>query len=1055
MKFKVYAASAGSGKTYSMVRDMLVFLMEEKQAFASRFIWAVTFTNKAANEMKERLLHELENLARGDETPMLNDLIGRTGFAEKQIRRKAKQRLEEILFGYDALSISTIDKFSFRIIKRFARELGISPGINVDMDDHATVDALTDDFFRELHEQSPYLPALEEMVLENLDEAKKWTVSKELKSFKNYLLPDHYKTYAEALIQTPLDNIFALRKKYSNLRHKARQEMIDTARELLGFLHNSFSQDISRLEDKKNILNKIREGNFGEISKRKSLLNLLTGEKLWKKNKENPEAEHRIKTLTEKIYRNYLKMLQADAVLKAVNPLLLMQEMSRRIEEYKRENDIIFISDFNKIIHGVVQTSPTPFIYMRLGEKYSQYFIDEFQDTSQIQWNNMIPLISEVFSGHFPQGSAAIFGDAKQSIYQFRGGEPEQFIRLTLPDGEVESSNPFPVKKDIISLDGNWRSAPEIVDFNNRIFPVMSGQVNTGAYQVPYQPGYLVQKPQKKHAGYVRLDFRAVETEEEYLDRIAHTVSEILQSTSFKPGDISILFRKNDEGRKISEVLTKAGYSVVSVDSLSLENAPELKFLNAFFEYRLHPSHAVLFDLLTAYAEWKNIQPDSLFYKEFIPDKNKILPFMEVLEKLSGKKIDENIITQNIYDFFVSLIHYFNMHIPGGNAYLRAFLSEVARIMKDTVSDEMYLERWKTHISKKSVSSLDSEDSIKLMTVHKSKGLEFPVVIYAYPENKDILDKDEKKFIWFEMENEEIPFLPIQLQALKKYVKLREQTGGFIKFNDFANRAIKKYEEETAKIRFEKLNLQYVAFTRASHALFYMPYIKKRNTNYQYVFPEMIKNSVENFETFKKTDENIMESGDLKSLDKTGAIRREVQMRETGDIFKPGPFQTELIRVNQDKTEYWSEKKKERVSYGRLVHRYLSGLYHEEDVHRVESTIRHENDEVTAEKIVLLIKQMLANEKIRSYFKKGLKVITERPVMLQTEQDLETYRPDRLVFHTDKKLSIIDFKTGEERTEHKRQIQRYASMLSDAGFEIMEKLLIYINEEKITYRVVE
>ncbi len=1037
MSFKVYTASAGSGKTFTMVKDMLAYLLFSNNPYAVSRIWAVTFTNKAANEMKERLLKELETIAAGKPSPMLDEILKIKPAYEKEIRKKAAERLEEILFHYDRLSISTIDKFSFRIIRQFARELGIAPGINVDLDDMNTADQITDEFLRELTPQSPFLNSLRDMVLENIEDAKKWRVADELKKFKYYLLPDHYWQYTQTLHQINPREIISLRGKLFREIKELQKNMAAGAEEIKRILL-PLEKDINRFNDKIKVIEKLIAKDEKVIFQ-KTILSFLTGKNLWKKNKELPEAEESIADHAQKIFKNYVRLLYIRAARKTLGPLMLMKEMHRRLEAYKKENDMIFISDFNKIIQNVVADSPTPFIYWRLGERYEKYFIDEFQDTSHIQWNNMIPLISEAFSGNFPDGSAGIFGDAKQSIYRFRGGEPEQFIELSTAEN-TPGANPFATSKSIHTLDANWRSAPEIVEFNNYLFPHLAQKIDDPFYSLPYSSGYLKQTPRKNYPGYIRLDFEEVENEEAYLEKITRLVEEILAKSNYKPGDITILFHKGKEGNQISEALTNKGFSVVSADSLMLESAKELEFLNKLFAYRLHPQDDILFELLLAFAAWKGIQPTSDFFTS-----KQGMSLSGLIESLSGKKINEKLISGNIYDFFVGLIEHFGMNQTGENAYIRAFLDQTAQHLTNTLSDESFIELWKNKIGKKSVSSLESPDAIRLMTVHKAKGLEFPVVIYAYPQNKFIDQNDLKKIVWIQTnETLGIPFLPFTLNDLNKLVKLKEHTTGYFSFPSYLNNLIEKAEKEKSKILFEKTNLQYVAFTRPIERLYYLPFIKKET---QESFVSEIKTIASQYENISSGKENIFEIGTPVPSSQEKISSPEEEFIPGQDIYRMQTFDSPLIHINREKLEFWSESRREKISYGLMIHRYLSQLHTREDLEYVKARVLAENDPGRAEEMIKIMENLLGHPGLKNFFsKERYNIITERSVAFSREGNLENYRPDRILL--DKKtgnIIIMDYKTGTFQKEHAGQLHLYADLLEKAGFNIQEKMLVYLH----------
>ncbi len=1037
MSFQVISASAGSGKTYTLNYEVLkLILAPEKKRFV-RNILAITFTNKAANEMKFRLLKTLKEITRKTDTSLITRLSEDLKLTEQTIVNSARKRLKEVLFNYDDLAYSTIDTFTFKLIRHFSKELGLNTSINVEMNDYETVDELIETFLRNLSEDHHLIDELKNLSLRQIEEDKSWDVFPVLSRLKNYILPDSYRYHIEILQSIDEAQIIRTREDIRRQISGWKKKLEEKASELMEIINRPhIKKSVSRVNDLINLLDKISQGEIPDPNKTfvKWFVNADMETLLKKNGVWADEDRNAVYNLTRKIFSDLTRLQKLVIFLRAITPLSLIRTIGDEINRYKEENDVIFISDFNKIIGRVVSDNPTPFIYRRTGEKYFYHFIDEFQDTSTLQWENIKPLIAETLSKEVaPEktGSAHLLGDAKQAIYRFRGGDPEQFIKLTSPQKNTPDHHPFPnVEKINRKLKHNWRSAKEIVLFNNVFFTNITSAfaLHTEMYHEVYREENVKQEPKKNFDGYVEMHWKAHQDDEEYLTTVWETVRKLIRQKQYAPGDIAVLYNRKTEGARIAELLVGNGIKVISDDSLELKNARKLNLLINLYRFFDTENTAFLLDALWDYQAVKQVEFSTGFI-EALSRKT----FTEIIHTLSAKDHLPKWKHLSPYAFFSALIDALDLHDGRESAYLKLFMSEVNRAESQYLTPSGFIDYWEKVLSKSAIENIPAQDAVRLLTVHKAKGLEFPVVIYAYA-NQEVEPKSDN-LVWIPTQNLiDIPYVPVNYSDLKRIYEL---SGDYkMEFNAFREASV-----------FDLINKIYVAFTRPVEKLYVLagnPVRSKNNTAQIFSaiaakLPGALSGAHIN------TAEALLQYGEEKPS--SASAGSGMEYFDTGFHTKIKDPETAPVRIDTRSIDLWSETKRKPVEVGLTVHQYLSEIECLNDWKRVKKRIKSGLPEEIAREVISRIEQVLRHPELSFMFDCNNTILTERPVLMK-----QSFRPDRIVIERENRASVLDYKTGKHDARYEKQLEQYARLLREAGFNVTRKWIVYVGD---TIRIIK
>ncbi len=595
--FSIYDASAGSGKTYALVKEYLKIILVAPKNDAYRHILAITFTNKAVHEMKSRIVGSLSEFAKDEPSQkaqdLMRDLAVETELSIIQIKTKSQQIIKHIIHNYAAFDISTIDKFTHKVIRAFAHDLNLPMTFEVTLDTENLLIEAVDAIIAQAGEDETLTKLLIDFTMEKTDDDKSWDISREILETGRLVLNENNRNEITHFQDKSIAEFVEIKKKLDETCKVLEKESVVFAEEALLLIEKNGidSKSFSAGHFPKHLLS-IQEGKFNPKNKTYHEFDDI---KINKTAKDLAVIENIIPDLLQfldRVYKTFEKINFYKAFLKNITPLSLLNTVSNELAKIQEEQNVLSISEFNAIIHREIQNQPAPFIYERLGERYRHFFIDEFQDTSEMQWQNLIPLIDNALSGQDDfgvKGTLMIVGDPKQSIYRWRGGKAEQFIELS------KDQNPFnnPDKK-LEHLDKNYRSYSQIIEFNNDFFKLISNEFTHPDYKDLYE-NHSHQKTNDKTGGYVNISFiPKVETSEEdeetldktdlYLLATLNTIQKVMQQ-GFQYKDIVILTRKRDQGIAIANYLTEQGIPLLSSETLMIQNATEVRLIIHLLKY--------------------------------------------------------------------------------------------------------------------------------------------------------------------------------------------------------------------------------------------------------------------------------------------------------------------------------------------------------------------------------------------------------------------------------------------------------------------------------------
>ncbi|MFV8359062.1 UvrD-helicase domain-containing protein [Flavobacterium sp. LS1P3] len=595
--FSIYDASAGSGKTYALVKEYLKIILVAPKNDAYRNILAITFTNKAVHEMKSRIVGSLSEFAKEEPSSkaqdLMQDLAIDTELSIIQIKTKSQQIIKHIIHNYAAFDISTIDKFTHKVIRAFAHDLNLPMTFEVTLDTENLLIEAVDAIIAQAGEDETLTKLLIDFTMEKTDDDKSWDISREILETGRLVLNENNRNEITHFQDKSITEFVEIKNKLSEACKDLEKQTIIFAEEALtvidknGIDVKSFSRGTFP-----NHINSIQQGKFNPKNKTFHEFDDIAINKTAKDRAIIENLIPEFLLILTKVYTAFEKINFYKAFLKNITPLSLLNTVSNELAKIQEEQNVLSISEFNAIIHREIQNQPAPFIYERLGERYRHFFIDEFQDTSEMQWQNLIPLIDNALSGqddYGVKGTLMIVGDPKQSIYRWRGGKAEQFIELS------KDQNPFnnPDKR-LEHLDKNYRSYSQIIEFNNDFFKLLSNEFEHLDYKDLYE-NHSHQKTNDKTGGYVNISFipkvETSEDDEETLDKTdlyvlatLNTIQKVLQQ-GFQYKDIVILTRKRSQGIAIANYLTEQGIPLLSSETLMIQNATEVRLIIHLLKY--------------------------------------------------------------------------------------------------------------------------------------------------------------------------------------------------------------------------------------------------------------------------------------------------------------------------------------------------------------------------------------------------------------------------------------------------------------------------------------
>ncbi|WP_185878582.1 UvrD-helicase domain-containing protein [Blattabacterium cuenoti] len=798
---KIYNASAGSGKTFFLVKNYLYLLLKSPNPEEFKRILAITFTNKASEEIKKRILQcikEFSNQKIRKEYHFLFDHLKKNlKLTKNQLFERSKNILYAILDDFSSFSISTIDKFTYRTIRSFLYK----KNLNLEMDTKKFLWELVEKLLTH-SEKDKWSNLLVQFSLEKLKEGKNWDISKEIFKIALLIVEENSFFPMKKIKMHSLDNWITLKNTLLNRTQEFEKKCQKQGEKFFEFLKKNSIQKHSFLYlDLPKLFQKLRMGDIflNPFINNKRLEKNIQIEAFYKKNtdinqknliEKNKEEILFLYKKTKFLYKKSISSYLLDKFfLKNLSLLSIIHEIEKESQSLKEEKKIILNAELNQILYERILQDPFPHIYEKKGIQYKHYLIDEFQDISILQWENLRILVENALSEN---GSAMIVGDPKQSIYGWRGGDAKTFLHL------IHYSSKY-YHKEVVSIETNFRSFEEIVKFNNSLYQSSSKFFNDPIYQDIYKKSK--QKIFKKPGGYVELNFFRIE-KKNYQQYVYNKIKEKIKKLfiqKYKLSDIAILVRSNEEGNFLSEKLMVDGFFVNTSVSLLIKNHLEIEIIIQFFYVIFKPycsqKRATLILLLLKNKLIRTQKKDHDFLIETI-----FLPLDIFLKKLDFNNLLDN---PSLYNRAENIISVFGLLNQYNTASICSFLDFVHRSMKivgNSIGD--FLEYWESKKEKESITFSEKIDAIRIMTIHKSKGLQFPIVILPFADWNAVSKR--KEGAWIDIS----PHLYHGLETL--YLDIEPDLKKHIEDSSL----IKIYEDYLSKTRFDNLNLLYVATTR-------------------------------------------------------------------------------------------------------------------------------------------------------------------------------------------------------------------------------------------------
>ncbi|MCX7878752.1 MAG: UvrD-helicase domain-containing protein, partial [Ignavibacteria bacterium] len=907
--FQIYKASAGSGKTYTLVKEYLKLVLNEPDEMKATL--AITFTNKAAEEMKTRIISKLKEIADGSDDEYLRELE-KEG-VKGDIRKKARFLLEEILHKYSDFSVMTIDSFFHRIIRSFSRELRLQFGYNIEINEDAVMDNVVDSLIDDAVNHEQIIKLLEEFTFYNMESEKGWRIENKIKDLAKELQKERF--WEQKLIPGLDVKLNSVIKLLFMIIEDYESEMTKYSKEISDMIY-SYGLSVEDFPHKSSGYINWFLNSITDIPKERVISAMVNIKQcIAKKSSERMKQclEEGLYNLMRKAYDYFQtqgrKYFTAKEILKTVYMLGVFGALINKMREWRDDNRMMLISDANILLKGILSNETVPFVYERTGSRYRNFLIDEFQDTSTFQWNNLLPLILNALS----EGTKSmVVGDVKQSIYRWRNGN----VRLLLYQIREDLKTHEETIKET-DIEGNRRSLKNIVEFNNLFFS-NAADIFSQDLKLPTEYVSIISDAYKnvrqdmrfcEEGGYVKMIFTEDDKDKGKTsydfagEKLLEFVTEALND-GYKRSDIMILVRTRKDGNLAADLLIERGHRVVSADSLLLTSSPAVKLILNLFKLisdstnRLAKTE-VLYNYLIISGK-----DESEVYTSFSKNTDNIFESYMPEGFIHSGIINSRFYTYGLYELTENLISVFGLN-KNTDAYLLRFLDVIheysAKYNADIIS---FINWWEEHNNRYTVTLPEDEDAIRIMTIHKAKGLESPVVVIPYCSWR----WGNGEVIWTSLEEE--PF--------------NELGSFFVRPNKNLSLSLleKYYFTEKTLGRLDNLNLLYVAFTRARERL-YVIAPKGEITG-------RVRDSLSSsFPTDLK--EGVFEYG--KRIKKEVSYKRS-DKRDIRNGFISGDFYNRIV-IKPSHYGYDIKSEKEKISRGDLLHRILCRVKFKSDITKV------------------------------------------------------------------------------------------------------------------------
>ena len=1072
----VYKASAGTGKTFRLAVEYIKLLIANPSSYNK--ILAVTFTNKATEEMKTRILSQLYGISKrlDDSADYMDRVTTDLGISEEVASKRAAAALTNLIHNYSYFRVETIDAFFQGVLRNLARELDLTANLRVALNDDQVEEQAVDDLIDTLDTTSLELGWILDYIRESIDDDHSWNVIGAIKKFGQNIFKDVYRANGEKLNEVLHSKGFFIQytqtlRSIQQHAKDAMQKYADKYDETL----NRYQLDVSDFSNGASgvcgYFIKLKNGLFYDDKiAGKRVNDAILNPDTWvtaSNRKEGNTAYQAVKDVlgqllidAEKERKQQARLYRsARLTLGHLNQLRLLNSIASRFRELNNASNRFMLSETQSLLNDLIADSDSPFIYEKIGSELEHIMIDEFQDTSTIQWKNFKVLLKECLSHQ--DSKNLIVGDVKQSIYRWRSGD---WRLLNDIEHEFDSS-----QIHSLPLSVNRRSSRRMIKFNNAFFKAASEEeykqlaVDNATEAEQLKKAYKDLKQEildnVPHTGYVRVelltgdDYRATTFE-----RIKTYIEE-LHAIGAKDSEIAILVRSNHTIQRIAEYLMEQMPEVrlVSNEAFCLDASDAVNIMVQALYTLANPQDelgkATLCKLYQVKV-LKSAQSDDELFAD-ITKLDDLLPANYANHR-------EELLSMPLYELAERLFDIFQIsRLSEQSAYVCAFFDQLSSFINDNIADiQTFLDAWNESLHKKSIQS-DNSDGIRLLTIHKSKGLEFPHVILPFCDWK----LEKSSLIWCELPDDADPFnrlpiIPVDFSASQMKGTIYE----------------KVYQHEHLQNMVDNLNLLYVAFTRAKDNMF----VVGRRTNsggrsdiiekcIASVAKELAGSSLTGIsadadkkDKEKKKDPVFFEYGQLET-------KLKEKKKETKNVFllpsttvdvelESFPVKTSFKQSNQSRNFIEGDEEEERqkmyINLGNILHSVFSNIRTTDDIpaaltHLEEQGILYGN-ELTRQKLINMIDDRLRSKQVADWFSPRWEVYNECAILEydHQEQRVIEHRPDRAI--TDgSQFIVIDFKFGKPNDDYITQVQRYMTKLTEMGYPRVQGYLWYVYSNKI------
>ena len=1056
----VYKASAGSGKTFTLATEYIKLLVLNPTSY--RNILAVTFTNKATEEMKMRILSQLYGIWKQlpDSNNYLLHIMKSTGLSEQTVSQRAGEALHLLLHNYNYFRVETIDTFFQSVLRNLARELDLTANLRIGLNDTQVEEQAVDRLIDSLTHTNVILQWLLKYIMETISDDRSWNIIGQVKQFGKTIFRDYYKEQSARLNQLLEQGNFLqdYMEQMRQIRHNAEARMKEIAERFFDTLENENLTIEDLTYGRTGVAGfflKLRNGQMSEDIVGKRVTDCMTDASKWyAKKHERAEMIHAVaeqslipilRHAIDERPRQWKLYKSADLTLRHLNQLRLLGSIEHKVREMNEEANRFLLSDTQQLLHSLIKDSDSPFIFEKIGTQLEHIMIDEFQDTSTVQWQNFKVLLQECMSHADTEN--LIVGDVKQSIYRWRSGD---WRLLNAIDRE------FPNAADMMEvrpLETNYRSCRRIIDFNNAFFTEAARQEYEaqreeypgGAEQLRHAYEDVAQQvpDNRPDEGFVSIRLLPQQDyQENTYAEVADTVETLLAHGACQR-QIAILVRTNNVIPLMADYFAThlPQIHIVSDEAFRLDASASVTLLVQALHLLTHPDDQLARATIAKIYQRSVLGNQAADSELFIKGR----PIDELLpEAFTGHTAE--LLQMPLYELTERLYRIFQLdQLNEQSAYVCTFYDQLNQFAQDNSTDiDAFVREWEETLCAKTIQSTGT-DGIRILSIHKSKGLEFDHVIIPFCDWR----LEHANVLWCQPKEEPFSALPI---APIDYSE--KQMRGTIYDHD--------YLDEHLQLTVDNLNLLYVAFTRAARSLTVIGRREGKNTR-----SALVESVLQEL----RMDGTLLEGIDDKQQPITFTygsipIRQDDHSPQHGTQSEnpflapvtPQPItietfdvKTEFRQSNRSRDFLEGDDEQQELSYiktGSVLHEIFSTIRTTADIEQALSQLQNDgilyDDEVTREKITALLRKRLESPRVSDWFSGRWQLFNECSILrVNADGNVEERRPDRVM--TDgRETHVVDFKFGRPHPEYQEQVREYVQLLRQMGLPGVKGWLWYV-----------